>query len=89
MAGAVCGDHVSPISDTTILSSLSCSCPHISHVRTQMPYAATVGAVALTVCILPAGLGVPPWAAMCAGAATLWAIVRIVGKTVDEPNKTI
>lgn len=89
LAGAVWGDHCSPISDTTILSSLSCSCPHISHVRTQMPYAATVGAVALTVCTLPAGLGVPPWAAMCAGAATLWAIVRIVGKTVDEPNKTI
>ena len=47
LAGSVWGDHCSPISDTTILSSLASSCDHIDHVRTQLPYALTVGGVAL------------------------------------------
>ena len=42
LAGAVCGDHISPISDTTILSSAGAQCRHIDHVATQMPYALTV-----------------------------------------------
>lgn len=46
LAGSVLGDHCSPISDTTILSSLASSCNHIEHVRTQLPYALTVGLVA-------------------------------------------
>ena len=45
MAGAVCGDHCSPISDTTIMSSAGAQCDHISHVNTQLPYAITVAAV--------------------------------------------
>lgn len=45
MAGAVCGDHCSPISDTTIMSSAGAQCSHINHVNTQMPYAMTVAAV--------------------------------------------
>lgn len=48
LAASVLGDHCSPISDTTILSSLASDCNHIDHVRTQMPYALTVGAVSLT-----------------------------------------
>ena len=46
MAGAVCGDHCSPISDTTIMASAGASCNHISHVSTQLPYATTVAVVA-------------------------------------------
>ncbi|MBR2511892.1 MAG: Na+/H+ antiporter NhaC family protein, partial [Firmicutes bacterium] len=46
LAGAVCGDHCSPISDTTIMSSAGAGCNHISHVQTQLPYAITVAAVA-------------------------------------------
>ena len=42
MAGAVCGDHCSPVSDTTILSSTGAACNHIDHVTTQLPYAAVV-----------------------------------------------
>jgi len=42
LSGAVFGDHASPISDTTILSSVGSGCPHLEHVRTQMPYAVTV-----------------------------------------------
>ena len=45
MAGAVCGDHCSPISDTTIMASAGAQCNHINHVNTQLPYAMTVAAV--------------------------------------------
>ena len=46
LAGAVCGDHCSPISDTTILASTGAQCFHLNHVKTQLPYALTVAAVA-------------------------------------------
>lgn len=45
MAGAVCGDHCSPISDTTIMASAGSQCDHVTHVSTQLPYAITVAAV--------------------------------------------
>ena len=45
MAGAVYGDHVSPISDTTIMASSGAQCNHIDHVKTQLPYAATVAII--------------------------------------------
>ena len=55
LAGAVCGDHCSPISDTTIMSSAGAHCNHISHVETQLPYAISVAAISF-VCYLLAGL---------------------------------
>ena len=55
LAGAVCGDHCSPISDTTIMSSAGAQCVHVIHVSTQLPYAVTVAAVSF-VCFLLAGL---------------------------------
>ena len=45
MAGAVCGDHCSPISDTTIMASAGAQCDHVNHVSTQLPYAITCAAV--------------------------------------------
>ena len=45
MAGAVCGDHCSPISDTTIMASAGAQCDHVTHVSTQLPYAITVACV--------------------------------------------
>ena len=45
LAGAVCGDHCSPISDTTIMASTGAQCDHVNHVSTQLPYALTVAAV--------------------------------------------
>ena len=45
LAGAVCGDHCSPISDTTIMASTGAQCEHLNHVTTQIPYALTVAAV--------------------------------------------
>jgi len=54
LAGAVCGDHCSPISDTTIMSSAGAQCNHINHVTTQLPYAITVAAVSFVAYVLAA-----------------------------------
>ena len=67
LAGAVFGDHCSPISDTTILSSMSSACDHIDHVRTQLPYALLAALVGIVVgdsayCLRILTLAVPgPW----------------------------
>ena len=83
LAGSVMGDHCSPISDTTIMSSLASSCNHMQHVRTQMPYALTVGGVAVLLGVLPTALGLPSWVAFLMSFAVLWLIVRLVGKKVE------
>src|SRR5690606_7267078 len=85
LAGSVLGDHCSPISDTTILSSLASSCHHIDHVRTQLPYALTVGAVAVLIGTIPAAMGVSSWILFIAGPLLLYAIVRFFGKSIPEP----
>ena len=82
LAGAVMGDHCSPISDTTIMSSLASGCDHLQHVSTQMPYALTVGSVAMLIGVLPTSLGLPSWTAFLLGLAVLAIIVRFVGKKV-------
>ncbi len=80
LAGSVFGDHCSPISDTTILSSLASGSDHMDHVRTQLPYAATVGLVAIAVGYLPAGYGFPPALSLLAGALLLLVIVLWCGR---------
>ena len=85
LAGAVLGDHCSPISDTTILSSMASGCDHVDHVRTQLPYALTVGAVATLFGSLPTGFDVPWWLCLPVAAAVLYAIVRWVGRPLPEP----
>jgi Na+/H+ antiporter NhaC len=82
LAGSVWGDHCSPISDTTILSSMASGCDHIEHVRTQLPYALLVGAVALVVCALPVALGLPWWLALLASVLLLYAVLRLLGRKV-------
>ena len=86
LAGAVLGDHCSPISDTTILSSLASSCNHIDHVKTQLPYALTVGGVSLFLGTIPGALGLPAWIIFPIGIATLYFIVHFFGKKVPEYN---
>ncbi|MGQ1908519.1 Na+/H+ antiporter NhaC family protein [Marinifilum sp. RC60d5] len=83
LAGSVLGDHCSPISDTTILSSLASSCNHIEHVRTQLPYALTVGMVSIVAGLLPAAYGVSSWLLIPAGFLTLYFIVKFAGKKTD------
>jgi Na+/H+ antiporter NhaC len=80
LCGAVWGDHCSPISDTTILSSLASDCDHIEHVRTQMPYALLVGAVAVLVCLLPVGYGLPWWAGLLLAVVALGGFLHFVGR---------
>ena len=84
LAGAIFGDHCSPISDTTVLSSRASGCDHVAHVRTQMPYAIVVGLVCIICGTLPAALGVSPWISLIAGAVVLVVIVRGFGKLPRE-----
>lgn len=78
--GACFGDHASPISDTTVLSASASGCPLVEHVRTQLPYALLVAALALVAGYLPAGLGFPPWASVIAGGVGVAAAVRVLGR---------
>jgi Na+/H+ antiporter NhaC len=83
LAGAVWGDHCSPISDTTVLSSVASGCNHIEHVRTQLPYAILVGVVALAVGTIPGGFGVPPWISLIVGVAVLYGILQTIGRRAE------
>ena len=88
LAGAVWGDHCSPISDTTVLSSMASGCDHIEHVRTQMPYAMLVGAVAIAAGTIPGGYGFSPWFSILAGIGILFVVLRMFGRQVDaDPSK--
>jgi Na+/H+ antiporter NhaC len=82
LAGAVCGDHCSPISDTTIMASAGAQCNHIDHVSTQLPYAITVAAISF-VMFLFAGFVPNAWIALPVGivltVATLF-VIKIATK---------
>lgn len=83
LAASVLGDHCSPISDTTILSSLASDCNHIDHVRTQLPYALTVGAFSLacvTLSTLLGGTWLISFTLLLLSFICLWLIVRYFGK---------
>ena len=79
MAGAVCGDHCSPISDTTIMASAGAQCNHVNHVSTQLPYALLVAAVSFVTYIV-AGFTQSPWISLPIGAALLVAVLFFVRK---------
>ena len=89
LSGSVWGDHCSPISDTTILSSMATGCDHVAHVRTQLPYAMAVGLVSLVVGEIGVGLGLyPVWVGLVVGAVLLVVILRVLGQRVPDyaPN---
>lgn len=77
MAGAVCGDHCSPISDTTIMASAGAQCNHINHVNTQLPYAITVAAVSFCTYIV-AGFAQSAWIALPFGIILLLAVLLVM-----------
>ncbi|WP_294349525.1 Na+/H+ antiporter NhaC family protein [uncultured Clostridium sp.] len=83
LTGAIFGDHCSPISDTTILSSMGAGCDHIEHVRTQMWYSLFVGAITIVCGYIPAGLGIPVYIVLPVAIAVLTALTYIIGKPVD------
>ena len=79
MAGAVCGDHCSPISDTTIMASAGGQCNHVNHVSTQLPYAITVAAISFVTYIV-AGFTKSAWIALPVGAALTVGVLILLGK---------
>ena len=83
MAGAVCGDHCSPISDTTIMASAGAQCNHVNHVSTQLPYAMTVAAVSFVTYII-AGFVQNTWISLGAGTILMLGVALILGKKVNE-----
>jgi Na+/H+ antiporter NhaC len=80
LSGAVLGDHCSPISDTTIMSSMASNADHIDHVRTQLPYALTVGAISVFLGYGPVAYGLPLPLALLISAVAVAVIIRTVGK---------
>jgi Na+/H+ antiporter NhaC len=83
LAGSVWGDHCSPISDTTVLSSLASGCDHVEHVRTQLPYAGAVGLVSLLLCSVPVALGLHWSIALAVSVVVLYGLLRTLGKTPE------
>ena len=84
LTGAIFGDHCSPISDTTILSSMGAGCSHIDHVKTQMWYALFVAAITILFGYIPAGLGLPIYIVLPMSCVALFIGVMIFGKKVEE-----
>ena len=88
LAGAVCGDHCSPISDTTIMASAGAECNHINHVSTQLPYALTCAAVSVVSYII-AGFVKNPIICLVSGVVLMFATVFIIEKVIGrEPIDT-
>ncbi|WP_035291554.1 Na+/H+ antiporter NhaC family protein [Clostridium sp. KNHs214] len=83
LTGAIFGDHCSPISDTTILSSMGAGCDHIKHVKTQMSYSLCVAFITGVFGYIPVTLGVPVYIVLLLDSLILFAIVRFVGKPVE------
>ena len=84
LTGAIFGDHCSPISDTTILSSMGAGCNHIEHVKTQMWYSLFVAAVTILFGYIPSGFGVPIYVVLPLSLIALYVGVQIFGKKVEE-----
>jgi Na+/H+ antiporter NhaC len=87
LGGAVFGDHCSPISDTTILSSMASGCDHVDHVRTQLPYALFAATVAVVVGVLAhAVTHLTPVVLIPVGLAVIVLAIRFFGRPVETPQ---
>jgi Na+/H+ antiporter NhaC len=83
LGGSVFGDHCSPISDTTVLSSIASASDHVDHTRTQAPYALLCAAVTLGIGYIPLGFGLSPWVSMGVGLVVLFAVLRLFGRVPE------
>jgi Na+/H+ antiporter NhaC len=86
LAGSIFGDHCSPISDTTVLSSRASGCNHIAHVRTQMPYALSVGAISILMGTLPVAFGISPYLCLFVGGCTTIGMLMFIGQKAAVTN---
>ncbi len=84
LAGSIFGDHCSPISDTTVLSSQACGCEHSAHVWTQLPYAVTVGVVSIVFGTIPIGFGISVWFMLPTGLIALILFLLFVGRPTQD-----
>ncbi len=87
LAGAIFGDHCSPISDTTILSSMGTSCDHIEHTKTQMVYAVSIALVSVVFGYIPIGLGMNIFMVLPISIIAIYGLLRIVGSRIDDVSK--
>ena len=83
--GAIFGDHCSPISDTTIMSSIATSCDLVQHVRTQLPYSLLVAAIALLAAYVPSSLGLPPTWGLGLGILVIIAALLALARRSGRP----
>lgn len=84
LSGATWGDHCSPISDTTVLSSAGADCDHAEHVRTQLPYALVAGFISLLCCSLPIGFGVHWGITLLLGTVACVGTIFVFGRKLPE-----
>ncbi|MCP4804981.1 MAG: Na+/H+ antiporter NhaC family protein [Proteobacteria bacterium] len=82
LSGACWGDHCSPISDTTVLSSIGTECDLAAHVKTQLPYAIACGTISILLGTVPVGLGAPLILVLPLGIAACFLTVRVLGRPV-------
>jgi Na+/H+ antiporter NhaC len=85
--GAIFGDHCSPISDTTLMSSIAAGSDHLDHVATQLPYAAVVTTIALGAGYLAIALGAPIWLSYALGTALIALVLFVIGERIDRSAK--
>jgi Na+/H+ antiporter NhaC len=83
LAGAIFGDHCSPISDTTVLSARASDCDLIAHTRTQMPYALLVALISIVFGTIPIGFGAPAWLLLILGTTGMLVALLLLGKKVE------
>ncbi|MFO0904908.1 MAG: Na+/H+ antiporter NhaC family protein [Pirellulales bacterium] len=92
LAGSIFGDHCSPISDTTVLSSQSSSCDHVAHVWTQLPYSMLIATASVVLGTIPVGFGASPYLMLALGLAAAVGFLAVFGKSVgtvdDSPKGT-
>lgn len=88
LAGAIFGDHCSPISDTTVLSSAAAGCNHLQHVATQLPYALLVAGCSLLLGYLPIGYGLPWWIALPLSGTVCIGVLLAFGRRPLETAAT-
>lgn len=82
LTGAIFGDHCSPISDTTIMSSMGSGCNHIAHVNTQIYYAIFVAIITIVIGYIPAGFGIPWYVSLIAAVVVMYVGLKLIGEKV-------
>lgn len=87
LAGAIFGDHCSPISDTTVLSSAAAGCEHLQHVATQLPYALLTAVVSVLLGYLPIGFGIPWWICLPVAVIVSCGGIVMLGRIPQYPSE--